>query len=171
MQKFLFSEKNISWLPAENVTETYLSDEMPPLNLCVSVYSIVFKNDSLLMSDLREGQRPARMLDIPGGHIEKGEKPEESVIRETFEETGVRVKVKKLFAYKKVTVTTPKPEKYRYPYPLSYMLFYLCEVVEETPFEGNNDTHGRVWLSPQEFDKSPWYVDNKVLMKEIVKNK
>ena len=171
MKKFLFSEKSISWLPAESISEAYLSDKMPPLELCVSTYSITFKNGSLLMSDLREGERPVRMLDIPGGHIEKEEMPEESVIRETFEETGVHIKVLKLVAYKKITFNKPKPEGWPYPYPLSYMLFYLCEVVEETSFEGNNDTHGRVWLSQKEFNKSPWYLQNKILIEEIVKNK
>ena len=116
-----------------------------------------------------QGERPTRTLDIPGGHIDEGENPKQSVVREVFEETGVRVIEPKPVAYKKITVQIPKPDVWRYPYPTGYMLYYMCKVVEETPFEGNADTHGRVWLRPDEYEKSPWYVGEKKLVDEIIK--
>lgn len=169
MQKLLYSEENLDWLPAENFVETYLADKLPSVEDCPSSYAIVFKNGAILQTELREGERPTRRLDIPGGHVDEGETPEEAAARETFEETGVHVKVIKLVGYKKITVTSPKPENWRYPYPTGYMAYYLCEVIEETPFEGNDDTHGRVWLSPSEFDLSDWCKHNKVFINEILK--
>lgn len=168
MKKLLFTEKNVYWIEGENVVETYLADELPNINDCTSSHAIVFKDGALLHTELRKGERSARMLDIPGGHLDEGETLEHAVVRETFEETGVYIKVIKLVGYIKVTVISPKPEGYRYPYPVSYMAFYLCEVVEETPFDGNEDTHGRVWLMPLEFEKSEWCRSNKKLLEEIL---
>ena len=170
MKKLILSEdKKVWYLPENTIVETYISDEMPPIELCASSYAFVFKNGALLQIDLREGERPTRQLDIPGGHVDSGEHPEESIVREVFEETGVVVKVSKLIACKKVIVKGEKPSDWKYPYPDGYMLFYLCEIVEEKDFDGNEDTHGRVWLSKNEYDKSEWYRENKILVDEVFK--
>ena len=168
MQKILKTQKEIPWLPKDSIAETYLTDELPPLELCSSAYAIVIKDGALLMTDLREGERPTRTLDIPGGHSDAGETPDATAVRETFEETGVRVKISKLAACQKITIIVPKPEAYRYPYPVSYMLYYLCDVVEETAFAGNAEVHGRVWLPLDQLSTCPWYLENKVMMDEIL---
>lgn len=168
MHKLLFTEKNVDWVHGENIVETYIAGELPRVEDCPSSYAIVFKDGALLQTELREGERPTRRLDIPGGHVDEGETPEESAVRETFEETGVHVKVIKLVGYKKITVLNPKPEGWRYPYPTGYMAFYLCEVIEETSFDGNEDTHGRVWLMPSEFEKSAWCKNNMKFLEEIL---
>ena len=170
-EKLIQTEKNITYIKGENVVETYLVDALPNAENCPSAYALVFKDDALLLTDLREGERPTGGYDIPGGHVDTGEKPEESVVREVFEETGVRVKVIKLVAYKRITILSPKPENYMYSYPTSYMAFYLCEVLEETPFDGNEDTHGRVWLKKEDFEKSDWCVRNKIFLDAVISSK
>lgn len=172
MKELLYAQKDIPWLSQDKdaEVETYLSDELPPLELCTASYALVFKGEALLQTDLREGERPTRTLDIPGGHIDEGETPEVSVVRETFEETGVHVKAPKLVAYKKITIRGPKPAGWLYPCPVSYMLYYLCEVAEETPFEGNADAHGRVWLPHEEYEKSAWYVEDKAMVDAVLKD-
>ena len=170
MKRLISSEKNkVHWLPEGTVVETYISDEMPPLEFCPSAYALVFKNGELLQTDLRKGERPERMLDIPGGHVDEGEAPDVCVIRETFEETGVHITEPRLVAYKSITVTVPKPLDWNYPYPTGYMLYYICKISEETPFDGNDDTHGRVWLSKDKYDESQWYLEEKTLVDEIIK--
>ncbi len=169
MKKLLCTQKDISWLPPDTIVETYLCEEAPPVELCPTAYAFVFKDGALLQTDLREGERPKRTLDIPGGHLDEGETIEDSLIREVFEETGVRVKNPKLVAYKEITTYSPKPEGWKYPYPVGYMPFYICEIAEETPFEGNHEVHGRVWLKPGEYEKSPWYVSEKILVDTVVK--
>ncbi len=162
------TQKNIDFIKYENVVETYLADTLPNVSICASAYAIIFQNGEILMTELREGERPTRRYDVPGGHVDGEETPEEAVVRETFEETGVRVRVIKLVAYNKVTLLCQKPESWRYPYPESYMAFYLCEVVEETPFEGNEETHGRIWLKKEEYQKSEWCVINGVLLDAVI---
>ena len=173
MKKLLYTQDNIFWLPKgmKATVETYLSDEFPNIDLCPSVYAFVFKEKNILQTDLREGERLTRTLDIPGGHIEGKETPEQSVIRETFEETGVIIKSPKLVAYKKIIIHSPEPNDWKYSYPISYMLYFLAKVKKETKFDGNKDTHGRVWLKPQEYKKSQWCVIDKILIDEILKNK
>ena len=171
MTKLLYTQNEIFWLPKnlKATVETYLSDVLPPLELCPSSYALVFKDGALLQTDLREGERPKRMLDIPGGHIDKGETPEQAVVRETLEETGVKIKPTKLVAYKKIIINSIKPDNYKYPYPVSYMLYYLCDFCEENKFDGNDDTHGRVWLRSKEFNKSDFYLNDKLMVDEVIK--
>jgi 8-oxo-dGTP pyrophosphatase MutT (NUDIX family) len=168
MNKYLYSQ-NVDWVKEENTIEVHLADSIPSIEDCASVYAFVFKDGKFLQTELRKGERPIQRLDIPGGHVDEGETLEQAVIRETFEETGVIVKVRKFVAYKKVTLKGAKPENYRYPYPTSYMGFYICDVVEELPFEGNEETLGRVWLDPNDFATSPWCIENKILFDEILK--
>ncbi|MCX6747460.1 MAG: NUDIX domain-containing protein [Candidatus Nomurabacteria bacterium] len=171
MKKLIDTPKDLHWVDNINYTvEVYLSDELPEISLCTSAYSFVFDDNMLLQTELKEGERPMRMLDIPGGHIDEGETPLDAVVRETFEETGVHVRNPKLVAYIKVTKHNSKPEAYRYPYPVSYMLYYLCDFENEEVFDGNEDAHGRVWLSPSEFEKSIWCKENKILLAEVMKS-
>ncbi len=172
MQRLLYKQNDIFWLPKgmSADVETYLSDEFPSMEFSVSSYAIVFKNKNILQTDLCEGERTARGLDIPGGHIDVGETAEESVIRETYEETGVLVKNPKLVAYKKITILTQKPENYRYPYPTSYMLYFLCEIEREDSFVANKETHGPVWLPLDEYKKSEWLTLDKAMIDEIYKS-
>ena len=57
----------------------------------IGVGCIVRLNNKLLMGK-RKGAHGEGTWSIPGGHLEFGETPEECAIRETYEETGVKVK-------------------------------------------------------------------------------
>lgn len=56
---------------------------------CASAYTIDFKNKEVL---LMYNKKLNKWLQ-PGGHIEGKETPIETAVRETFEETGVEIKV------------------------------------------------------------------------------
>lgn len=170
MKKLIETMKDLHWVDNENYTvELYMSDELPEFSLCTSAYGIVFKNGMLLQTELREGERPERRLDIPGGHLDPGETLEQTVVRETYEETGVHVFNPQLVAFLKVTCKKPKGESHKYPYPISYLVYYLCDIESEEDFNGNEDAHGRVWLKPEEFKQSIWCRENRVLLEEIIK--
>ena len=171
MKKIIQTIENLYWVAGgENTVEIFLSDEMPDASLCTAVHTFVFKDNKFLQTETREGERWFRQLDVPGGHIDEGETPEEAGIRETLEETGVRIKNTRLVAYIKITSHGEKPEILKYPFPTSYILFYLCDFESEEPFEGNEETHGRVWLPFDEFEKSKWCVENKVFLEEVMKS-
>jgi len=88
----------------------------------------------ILMKSSKEDINPDT-FDIPGGRLEFGEKPEEAVVREVAEETGLKVKPLKVFE----AWTFTKED---------FQLFgvnYLCELVG-----------GEVKLSPEHNDAN-WY--------------
>ena len=58
-------------------------------HFCVSVYVYDPKNSKFLLIKHR---KTGKWLQ-PGGHIEPNEDPEEAALRETFEETGLRVRL------------------------------------------------------------------------------
>lgn len=61
-----------------------------PIRKAVRCYLI--KDNKVLVTKYKEGNRKEGYYDIPGGKIEEGETPEETVIREMKEETGLKVK-------------------------------------------------------------------------------
>ena len=65
----------------------------------IGAYAVIIdKKDRILLSHRRD----LDLWNLPGGHVEKGELPTEAVIRETKEETGLKIKVKSMIGiYKK----------------------------------------------------------------------
>ena len=66
--------------------------------------SIIFVNDHkqvlLLLRDDKPGLPYRNMWDVPGGHIEHGETPEQCIIREMKEEMNIDLQDFKLFSQK-----------------------------------------------------------------------
>lgn len=57
------------------------------------VAAILEKEDKILIAKKREGKPLAGLWEFPGGKIEEGETPEESLIRELMEEMNIKVRV------------------------------------------------------------------------------
>ena len=54
--------------------------------------AVIFDGPRILL--VQRGRQPAMgQWSVPGGHVEPGESPAEAAVRETFEETGLRVRV------------------------------------------------------------------------------
>ena len=90
----------------------------------------MIKNDHVLMVQRTEEECPEAHLkwEFPGGKVDFGETPEQSIAREVLEETGVTVKVIKLLPY----VSTSYWE-YEWGTQQTLCFVYLCEFVRETP--------------------------------------
>ena len=59
----------------------------------LSAFTVIFDNKGRVLLSHR---RDLDIWNLPGGGLENGELPTEAVIRETLEETGLKIKIKKL---------------------------------------------------------------------------
>lgn len=80
---------------------------------------------------------------LPCGWLEPNESPEEGAVRETWEETGLRVAVERL-----VGVYTRRPADGFGPHTAVGIL-YLCAVVDGAPTPRQECTEARYWPIPE----------------------
>lgn len=147
----IHSEFDIALLPKPNEYHLVLDDKIPPPELITSALALAFDGDLLLMTNLTK-----RGWDIPGGHIDLGESPEQTVQREIYEETGAYVHSLYIFGYDKFIIHAPKPEAYQYPYPVSYQVFYWGSIARLEPFVPTSEAIGRKLFTPSEARQTNW---------------
>ena len=145
----------IEWLPPDSEIILIKSEKLPTKELIMSVVSLCFSDNKLLMIKHDE-----RGWDIPGGHIEPGESLEEALRREVLEEAGATLSECKCFAHFKTQLNGPKPPNFKYPYPDSYIICYLSKLGSLTEFKGEFETSGRALMSPEEAKKTAWVIKN-----------
>lgn len=100
----------------------------------VGVGVIIIRNGKVLMGK-RIGSHGRGSWSPPGGHVEFNEDPEDTAVRETFEETGLKVHSPRFVA---ITSDIYKKEKKHY-----ITLYYICKyrsgearIMEPDKFEG-----------------------------------
>jgi 8-oxo-dGTP diphosphatase len=97
-----------------------------------------------------------RGWDVPGGHAKPGETPLETMRREVYEETRVRLGTVDLLGYQKILIQRAKPPGYRYPHPVSYQVFYWGQVAAQEPFVPTEEVAERGLFPPGEARRIPW---------------
>lgn len=91
----------------------------------------------VLVGELKEEKRESfgRIQYVfPGGKVEEGEGPEEAVVREVKEETGLAVKVIELIASRIHPVTNKS------------MSYYRCEIISEKINEIDGELARIIWV-------------------------
>ena len=93
-----------------------------------SVRGIIFYKDGYILIHRKKPQLDGKVRDyfvIPGGKMEKGETIEQTVIREVYEEVGIKVKPLQVLL------------EYESDYNDSIQIFMNCEYVEGKIGTGN----------------------------------
>jgi len=113
----------------------------------VIIHGFIQKGDRYLFTRRRESAKYGPgMWDCPGGRLEMGESPEEGVVRETLEETGLKIEIiKPLAVFSKVVEGLDKQ---------FITLVYLCRYVEGEVILSEEHTD-YIWATTDEARELP----------------
>ncbi|MEJ8307462.1 8-oxo-dGTP diphosphatase MutT [Agrobacterium larrymoorei] len=114
-------------------------DEQLKKILLVAACALVDQDGRILLAQRPEGKSLAGLWEFPGGKVEQGETPEETLVRELDEELGITTKIACLAP---LTFASHTYETFHLLMPL-----YVCRRYEGIP-------HGREgqrvkWVKPQ----------------------
>ncbi len=105
--------------------------------------AVFIVRDGLLLMQRRAGPHGEGTWSVPGGHVEFGETPEETAIRETFEETGVSIRSARI-----VAITNDVFDESGKHYVTLWLL--ADGVGNETPRPLHDETSDVGWFGPDE---------------------
>ncbi len=131
---------------------------------CASAYTIDFQNKKVL---LMYNKKLNKWLQ-PGGHIEGKETPEETAIRETFEETGIKIKIiGPSFDNNKFQPVATE----RYINKVGDMIDIQFLAIPETKELVNDENNKTMWFSIEDLEKENNISDEiKTKVKKLYEN-
>lgn len=141
----------LTWMPQKKLTE-YLK--------VTSVHAVCIKDGKVLLAHIKD-----RGFNYPGGHVETGEKIEEAILRETYEEGYVKGTIKYIGS---IEVSHKENLSFdsRGKYPLiAYQAFFRMDVIECLPFLREHESSARIWVEPSEV---PFVINDHELSKLIL---
>jgi ADP-ribose pyrophosphatase YjhB (NUDIX family) len=100
-----------------------------------SVTGVVLKDGKVLLARHTYGVGKGLFI-VPGGYVEKGERPEDAVIREYKEETGVTVQPHQILAI-------------RFN-PHDWYIAFSATYIEGTPVSDGDENDAVVWMDIEE---------------------
>ncbi len=130
--------------------------------LNIAIAPIIQKNKILL---LKREKSPFRALwGMPGGKAEFGEHIEDVIKRELFEETGLRVELKRILAVlSEIFFNTKIEENDR------HNILFLCEVTVDDFSKVKNSTEGNLkWFDLNNLSKTEIIPSDYEMIKQIV---
>ncbi|MFB0829924.1 8-oxo-dGTP diphosphatase MutT [Brevibacillus laterosporus] len=109
------------------------------------VGAVIINDNQKILSALRSQQMSLPgMWEFPGGKIEKGEKPQESLIREIEEELGCQIEVGELIS----------DSVYEYPTVKVRLITYFAKVVSGEPMASEHEELR--WITANELHSLKW---------------
>ncbi len=118
----------------------------------LGVYGIIINDNKILLVKKARGAYTGK-YDLPGGSIEHGEKPVETLKRELMEEAGVDIKKYKLFDANSVVVKWQHHDKLEEMHHIG--IIYIVEISSSSVKETSDgqDSLGAKWLPIESLNK------------------
>lgn len=113
--------------------------------LLVASCALIDADNRVLLAQRPEGKSMAGLWEFPGGKVELGETPEETVIRELHEELGIETKVECLAP---LTFASHTYEKFHLLMPL-----FICRRFQGTPMP--REGQKLKWVGPNRMREFP----------------
>ncbi|WP_068774295.1 NUDIX domain-containing protein [Paenibacillus sp. FJAT-26967] len=136
------------------------SRQIPDHAKVTSVHGVCYHNDKILLVHVHK-----RGFNLPGGHVEGSETPEEAFHREAMEEGCVRGRIGLIGS---IEVSHEENEHFspdgKYPM-IGYQLFYRMEITECLPFTRAYECLSRIWVEPEEI---PYVIEDHGVIPIIV---
>jgi len=114
------------------------------MNTVVVAAAVVVENGRVLLTQRKPGSHLAGMWEFPGGKVQEGEDPRETVVRELREELGIVVRASEI-----VDVTFHRYEEAR---KAVLLLFFDAEREAGSPEPRALDVAAFRWASKDEMD-------------------
>lgn len=140
----------------------------PNREFCASAYIIDPMTKKILLVKHKDYDRWTQ----PGGHIETGEIPEETAVRETYEETGIKIKI--------LGEHFPREEDYIRPLGIQRNrsdngetfidIIYPAVPIRDMELKINDESADIRWFSREELEQINVFNDIKITMDYILKN-
>lgn len=112
----------------------------------------VIRDNKILLTLRDEEEAPDAHLkwEFPGGKVEFTETPEEGIIREVFEETGVTVKINRLLPYVQTNYWN-----YSWGKQQTLCFFFLCDYLKQETVEKDHHVAKIDWVDLEEVKSLP----------------
>lgn len=133
---------------------------------CASIFVIDPNNKKILLVKHKEFKKWVQ----PGGHLEYNETPEETAVREVYEETGIKVKI--------LGDRFPREDDFIRPLGIQcnrkngYMqidvLYYGVPIGNIDPVVDDEETIAAKWFSREELDELNVFEDIKITMDYLI---
>jgi 8-oxo-dGTP diphosphatase len=120
-----------------------------PQRPILGVGALIFNGDSILL--IERGREPLKgFWSLPGGAVETGERLEDAVVREVFEETGLRVAPQRVaLIFERIMRDEHGSAEYHY-----LLIDYMCEVLGGDLCAGDDSDCAR-WFSLDAIEQLP----------------
>ncbi|MEK7564593.1 MAG: NUDIX domain-containing protein [Patescibacteria group bacterium] len=148
------------WEKTQNKLTFKVSKSLPWDIRMTAIKCIIIRNNKILMTKVPRG------WDIPTGHIEEGETPEDALKREVFEETGTILHSYTLLGYLHSVKIKENKENKKYPKISAIPIFIANKFTVKKKFEKLHEATDRKFFKILD-DGSVENQDTSLLMKRI----